>query len=475
MKKRVIILLLFTVLCATAFAQSKRHFQYDRFTRTITGYTGRDKSITIPDMINFDNLTRIGEGAFFNKGLTKVTISTRFDNFSYIGKRAFADNLLTSIVIPVTVSSIDNLAFSNNPLKSIVIGNNVIVANDAFDHNFASYYNSNDRKAGMYTLDSNNTWVTKRSGSGEGGRWKDSKVYMSTGIGPGFSMWSAGDYSGGGTHFGGLIDFDFGENTNKVYKSGRTAVFYDAFGIGLNFAFVEGGGMGLTIPAGFVKTTKFEKTDLTWRIGPNIAILPAFGGGVFTGGSIGWKAGPGVIYIDVSVGFSALGATSMNATLLLGYKTGLGKQQPTTGNSRPASNFQTMQQEPQSGTIYTITPRIRAHQNGVPKDLYMDRVDVNEDVFSIFFTGTETGIGGDGEYQPFWTNIQVIVLENLDNPRQVFRPIARGEDDNPANPRHTNGFFITFRGVTGTRFKLVSNYQTPSWSFDEFTLGNPDE
>lgn len=67
-----------------------------------------------------------------------------------IDEFAFYDNLLTSIIIPGSVSSIKHGAFLENPLTSITIGKNVKFADNVFYNEFNYYYNRNRRRAGTY-------------------------------------------------------------------------------------------------------------------------------------------------------------------------------------------------------------------------------------------------------------------------------------------------------------------------------------
>ena len=76
-------------------------------------------------------MTSIGDFAFFQNGLTSVTIP---DSVTSIGDAAFAQNSLTSVTIPNSVTSIGDYAFFNNSLATVTIGNSVI---DIGDYAFA--------------------------------------------------------------------------------------------------------------------------------------------------------------------------------------------------------------------------------------------------------------------------------------------------------------------------------------------------
>ena len=87
---------------------------------TLVSYGGLDKDIEIPSEKNGLKLTKIGSSAFYNNGLTSVTIP---DSVMMIGWGAFNNNKLTSIIIPKSVKNIEYNAFSNNKITSVIIKN----------------------------------------------------------------------------------------------------------------------------------------------------------------------------------------------------------------------------------------------------------------------------------------------------------------------------------------------------------------
>jgi len=96
----------------------------------ITKYTGKNTEIKIPPSIENRPVTEIGEQAFMKKGLT-------------------------SVAIPNSVIFIGNMAFADNQINSVSIGANVYIADNAFESvgnnaSFATFYNSQGRKAGSY-------------------------------------------------------------------------------------------------------------------------------------------------------------------------------------------------------------------------------------------------------------------------------------------------------------------------------------
>lgn len=114
---------------------------------TITGYTGTNSVITIPEMIDGQPVATIGEYAFNGSGLTSVTIPDSVTTFkrgafnsnydlinivmpnsvTSIGRNAFAHcSSLTDVIIPDSVTFLDIGAFYDcTKLTSAVIGNSV--------------------------------------------------------------------------------------------------------------------------------------------------------------------------------------------------------------------------------------------------------------------------------------------------------------------------------------------------------------
>jgi tRNA G37 N-methylase TrmD len=99
----------------------------------ITGYNGIDRAITIPNSINGNPVTSIGDSAFSRNQLTSVTIP---NSVTSIGEYAFCNNLLASVTIPNSVTSIENGVFYRNQLTNITIPDSVIeIGGYAFSDN----------------------------------------------------------------------------------------------------------------------------------------------------------------------------------------------------------------------------------------------------------------------------------------------------------------------------------------------------
>jgi len=120
--------LFFVVFVLTAsllFGQSEDSFdilQNKEGGITITGYTGVQKEVVIPERISNLPVTTIGKNAFARKGLIKVTIPK---SVTFIDERAFANNKLVEITIPNGVKVIWNEAFVDNEIASVTLPNSI--------------------------------------------------------------------------------------------------------------------------------------------------------------------------------------------------------------------------------------------------------------------------------------------------------------------------------------------------------------
>jgi len=90
---------------------------------TITGYTGSQKQVVIPERISGIPVTTIGKESFSGKELVQVTIPR---TVTMIDEGAFADNNLTSLTIPEGVTVIWHRAFTNNQIATITLPRTLI-------------------------------------------------------------------------------------------------------------------------------------------------------------------------------------------------------------------------------------------------------------------------------------------------------------------------------------------------------------
>jgi len=82
----------------------------DDNTLTVTGYTGTNEDIVIPDSTNGYPVASIGTAAFY--GFTKITSVTIPNSITHIGMAAFNSCYgLTSVAIPASVTNIEDYAF----------------------------------------------------------------------------------------------------------------------------------------------------------------------------------------------------------------------------------------------------------------------------------------------------------------------------------------------------------------------------
>ena len=100
-----------TVFAAGGTTTSGLTYEDNGDSVTITGYTGNEASVVIPNEIEGKPVTAIGERAFYqNKTLTSVAIP---DSVTGIGKSAFYKSGLENINIPAGVTTIGMYAFAN--------------------------------------------------------------------------------------------------------------------------------------------------------------------------------------------------------------------------------------------------------------------------------------------------------------------------------------------------------------------------
>ena len=101
----------------------------------ITGYSGIQHTLVIPNRIQGSPVTRIADGAF-NTGYNFLTSVTIPNTVVHIGANAFSGNRLASITIPNSVVSIGSSAFHSNQLTSVTIPNSVVsIGGSAFHSN----------------------------------------------------------------------------------------------------------------------------------------------------------------------------------------------------------------------------------------------------------------------------------------------------------------------------------------------------
>jgi hypothetical protein len=126
-------------------AQSENDFEVKQNadnTLTIIGYNGTEKNVLIPDTLYGLKVTIIGKSAFQNKGLNSVVIPdtvTSIEDGTTVysfgrATGAFSNNdQLTKVVLGNSLRTIGNSAFASNQIVEIIIPNSVInIGEDAF-------------------------------------------------------------------------------------------------------------------------------------------------------------------------------------------------------------------------------------------------------------------------------------------------------------------------------------------------------
>jgi len=152
------------------------------FKYTLKGsFSGIEKDIIIPEMLDNKAIYMIYQEVFQNKSLLSVSFSDK-SQITHIHARAFKDNLLkeilfpktlkeihvrsfmnnklTEITLPNSVSLIEEAAFKGNNITKITVGDNLTtIYENAFDNNTKSFKSAYDKNgAGTYIFE-NGIWT----------------------------------------------------------------------------------------------------------------------------------------------------------------------------------------------------------------------------------------------------------------------------------------------------------------------------
>lgn len=122
----------------------------------ITGYSGKDTNINIPEKILFYQIKTIRANTFENKSISGLSLPQSIEyigdnafsknyiselilpqNIKYIGTGAFQYNNINKLKIPSSIEYIGHLAFNNNIISILEIGENVEFFNDTFGLKYA--------------------------------------------------------------------------------------------------------------------------------------------------------------------------------------------------------------------------------------------------------------------------------------------------------------------------------------------------
>ena len=133
--KRISVIMGLLLAAVSAFSQNAWEFETELIDGNviITGYTGTEKYVRIPEKIYKMAVVAIGDYAFAEKQLTGVSIPY---GVTAIGDGAFYGNLIKGVAIPSSVTRIGAAAFSNNEIKNVVIpGTVTFIGESAFANN----------------------------------------------------------------------------------------------------------------------------------------------------------------------------------------------------------------------------------------------------------------------------------------------------------------------------------------------------
>jgi len=143
-KKSLLVFFIIVFTVGVVYTQNASDFKVEQLrnnTLKIVDYIGKAKDIVIPDVLYDLPVTIIGNKAFYDKGITSVTIpdsiieiENAFSGAGYDG--AFAKNNITKIVFSRNISKIGTYAFyENKNLRTVIIPDSVISIGDSAFNN----------------------------------------------------------------------------------------------------------------------------------------------------------------------------------------------------------------------------------------------------------------------------------------------------------------------------------------------------
>jgi hypothetical protein len=139
-----------------------------------------------------------------------------------------------------------------------------------------------------------------------------------------------------------------------------------------------------------------------------------------------------------------------------GAESGQTAQAATQESTRPAA--------PANGT-YTLWPRPRATQGGIPINTYIDQIVIGGGYMTVFVTGTSAGRGALANAYSWYVEGNSLI-QDLDNPRLAYNGIDAAYGENHC-------VTVVFQNVTSRRFSLTNSGRTPPMVFEEIII--PDK
>jgi PBP1b-binding outer membrane lipoprotein LpoB len=151
------------------------------------------------------------------------------------------------------------------------------------------------------------------------------------------------------------------------------------------------------------------------------------------------------------------GGKSTNTTY--SGKTASGNSGSTTGGTsgaktQTAQPVATRQPTGMKNGTYTMWPRPRATQSGLPADMWIPQIIATNDYIVIFFSGSATGdfSGGRGSiYYSDWRDASLVQLQDLDNPSRFYKPASINSHNNGGGAIYS----MSFKRFPATRFSLT--------------------
>jgi TolB-like protein len=146
--------------------------------------------------------------------------------------------------------------------------------------------------------------------------------------------------------------------------------------------------------------------------------------------------------------------------------------QTPTGQPQSSPQGSTQPTGIKNGT-YTLWPRPRATQAGLPINFYIAQIIASGDYIVFFFARSGEGDFSNG-HTGFWYP-EAFSLQDLDNPSRFYNPVQANRSSNGMGTIWS----LSFRRFPATRFKITANGGYPYGSepiiWEEIIPGEPDQ